>query len=71
MKTAEPGAGHAKAQVMVAGGTVSIWDPKAEGTGHVRPRLGTGVLESTGLSGTSAFERMSDQLYGALLCSRA
>ena len=31
MQTAEPGAGHAKAQVMVAGGTVSIWDPKAFG----------------------------------------
>lgn len=74
MQRAEPGAGHAKAQVMVAGGTVSIWGPEAEGTrvtGHVRPRPGTGVLESTGLSVTSAFERMSDQLYGALLCSGA
>lgn len=69
-----PGRGYVKAQVMVVGGTVSIWDPKAEGTrvtGHARPRLGTGVLESTGLSGTSAFERISDQLYGALLCSGA
>ena len=68
------GQAQVKAQVVVVGGTVSIWGPKAEGTRvtvHVRPRLGKGVLESTGLSGTSTFERISDQLYGALLCSGA
>lgn len=65
------GRAHVKAQVVVVGGTVSIWGPKAEGTrvtGHVRPWLGKGVLASTGLSGAFTFERISDQLYGALLC---